>query len=171
MVWIACSSLYHGHQVGAAGQHMSPACCTGDHVARWRTCYRTCRGSRSIVVVQYPLLSNAFGVIDVRLSVLMIEPNKNGYRLHRLQLTVLKTAFSYFWNFEIFPQKFEALYIWNVNIIVIFTFFLLVGHWAPTVISTGVFSCMVMATPMGEDVDCSVKLSKVWHVSRDLVLE
>ena len=48
-VWHGNDST-HGHQVGAADEHMSPLLAP---VVTWRTCYYTCHGSRSNFVVQY----------------------------------------------------------------------------------------------------------------------
>ena len=48
-------------------------------------------------------------------------------------------------------------------------FFSLDSHWTQTVTSAGVMLHIVMPTLTGDDVVCSVKLSKVRHVPRDHV--
>ena len=70
VVWRGNNST-QGHQLSAAGQHMSPACRVGDHMAHVLLCVqRQPINFRGQIYLYWEV--QEFGIIAVRLSVLMM---------------------------------------------------------------------------------------------------
>ena len=103
-LWVVChgNDSTHGHQVGAVGQRMGPACCTGGHVADMRLHVPVATAAGQILWSNILILSNA-RVWGNRRQAVCFEDKSQSENGFRLRMDYPKKLLS--WIFEILRIK------------------------------------------------------------------